>query len=197
MYRCGSILLAAVIVISAFSGRECCAQDLYGSPPPSLYCDKRAFQVGDIVTILIVEQTAGINESSTNSNFEDQFEGTAAGTGSLDFISGLGFQSGFSGDQEARGKTARTGSLQGKMSARVIEVLANGMMYLEGQRTVAVNGEEQVTILNGLVRPNDITANNTIYSYLIADAKITYRGKGTVNQASKPGIFSRFLSWLF
>lgn len=191
------LVITAVLVISALSVSECCARDIYGSPPPSLYCDKRAIQVGDIVTILIVEQSTGSNESSTNSNFEDQFEGTAAGTGSLDFISGLGFQSGFSGDQEAKGKTTRAGSLQGKLSARVIEVYENGMLYLEGQRTLAVNGEEQVTILNGLVRPKDISASNTVYSYLIADAKITYRGKGTVNQASKPGIFSRLLSWLF
>ncbi len=186
-----------IIGLSALASKTTFAKEIYSSPPSSLYSDKRAFQVGDIVTILIVEQTSGSNEASTNSNFEDQFEGTAAGTGTLDFVSGLGFQSGISGDQKAGGKTIRAGSLEGKMSARVIEVLANGMLYLEGQRTVAVNGEEQVTILNGLVRPKDVTAENTIYSYLIADAKITYRGKGTVNQASKPGLISRFFSWLF
>jgi len=62
---------------------------------------------------------------------------------------------------------------------------------------VEINGEEQTTVLSGIVRARDIQSDNTVYSYLIADASIAYRGRGLVNDAGKPGILSRFINWLF
>lgn len=164
---------------------------------PSLFTDKRAYQVGDLVTILLMEFTEGSNESSTNTKYEHQFDLEAGGTGKLDFIPGLGMSSGLGSDQKAEGGTTRQGSLKGKISARVMNVLPNGLLKLEGQRMLIVNGEQQLTILTGIVRPKDIQADNSVYSYLIADASITYQGKGVVNNAATPGFFTRILGWLF
>ena len=172
-------------------------QELVINHLPSLYSDKKAYQVGDIVTILLMEYTSGSNAATNNANFEHQFEFQAGGSGKLDFIPGLGLTNNITNDQKSEGGTTREGSLKGKMSARVIEMLPNGLLKLEVQRVLVVNGEQQLTILSGYVRPKDIMADNTVYSYLVADASITYRGKGMVDQATRPGIIARFLAWLF
>ncbi len=173
------------------------AQDLTSKRFISLFSDKKAFNQGDIVTILLMEFTSGSNEATTNSKFENQMELSSSGAGSMDFIPGLGFSGGLSSDQKSNGGTTRQGSLKGKVSAQIIDELPNGLLKIEGQRSMIVNGEEQITLLSGFIRPNDISATNTVYSYLIADASITYLGKGIVKDAISPGLISRFFGWLF
>ena len=188
-----TLLLLAVLMLATVAA----AQDLNFNPPPSLFTDKRAFRVGDVVTILLQERSSGTNEANTNSDSRNRFDLESSATGALDFIPGMGMNSRINMDNRSSGLTSRSGRLEGKLAARVVEILPGGNLRLEGRRTIEVNGEEQITILTGLVRPNDIMADNSIYSYLIADASITYRGKGMVDHASKPGIIIRFLSWLF
>ena len=187
------MILLTLLVLASIAA----AQGQPTSHPPSLFADKRAFQVGDIITILLMEYTEGSNASTTNNDFEHRVEMKNSVSGALDFLPILGLDAGIDSDQRAKGNTSRQGSLRGKMSALVVEVLPNGNLVLEGQRTVEVNGEQQITILRGVVRPSDIIGDNTVYSYLIADANITYRGKGVVDQATRPGILSRIIGWLF
>ncbi len=187
------MILLTLLALAAIAA----AQEPVSSHPQSLFADKRAFQVGDVVTILLMEYTKGSNEATTDNDFEHRIDISNSATGALDFIPGLGLDAGIDSDQRARGSTTREGSLKGKISALVIEVLSNGNLRLEGQRTVEVNGEQQLTILTGIVRSSDIRADNTVYSYLIADAAITCRGKGVVDQATRPGILSRIIGWLF
>ncbi len=165
--------------------------------PQSIYTDRRAINVGDIVTILLMEYSQGSNESSTNTGVENVFEGTSAGTGFADIIPTFGLKTGFTNDSKGGGGTTRQGSLKGKLSARIVEILPNNNVRLEGQRKVIINGEEQTTVLTGLVRRNDIAADNSIYSYLISDAAISYKGNGVVDSAAKPGFLTRFINWLF
>lgn len=173
------------------------AQDRPFDAPPSLFSDKRAFKPYDVVTILLMEYTSASNEARTDSDMRHMFEADSKTTGWLDFIPGLGLDAGIDSEQRARGTTSRQGSLRGKISARVVEMLPNGDLRLEGQRTVEINGEEQIIVLSGVVRPSDIRADNTVYSYLIADASITYRGRGMVNDVVRPGILSRLIGWIF
>ncbi|MFC2150518.1 flagellar basal body L-ring protein FlgH [Calditrichota bacterium] len=165
--------------------------------PTSLFTDKKAYRTGDVVTILLMEFSQGSNTASSDNNIEHQLGINGTSSGILDFIPGMGLDADMNSDYKSNGGTSRKGDLRGKIAARVVEVLPNGNLYLEGQRTVEVNGEQQVTILSGLVRPEDISAGNTVYSYLVADASITYRGKGAVSDTAKPGIISRFITWLF
>ena len=173
------------------------AQEFMLKKVPSLYSDKRAFGVGDIVTILLMEFTTGSNESLTDTDLEQGLEFSASGTGVMDFIPGMGSDISTQNEYKSKGGTSWKGSLKGKVSARVIGVMSNGLLQLEGQRTVTVNGEEQITVMSGIVRPRDIKADNTVLSYLVADAAITYRGKGAVEDAAKPGFFTRFINWIF
>lgn len=185
------MMMVTLLALAALTAAQPAVQ------PVSLFTDKRAFHLNDVVTILLMEFTSGTNQATTDSDTRHQVDVKNAVSGALDFLPGLGMDAGIDSEQRARGTTTRQGSLRGKMSARIVEILPNGTLRLEGRRTVEINGEEQITILTGIVRPSDIRADNTVYSYLIADASITYRGRGVVDQAARPGLLSRFFNWLF
>jgi Flagellar basal body L-ring protein len=69
----------------------------------------------------------------------------------------------------------------------VVDVIPNGNLLIEGRRNVKVNNEDQVIVLTGTVRGRDISADNTVNSALIADARISYSGKGVISDRQKPG----------
>ena len=73
------------------------------------------------------------------------------------------------------------------MTARVIDVLPNGNMLIEGRRNIKVNNEDQEIILEGTVRPRDIGADNVVNSIYIADARISYSGRGIISDRQSPG----------
>lgn len=191
-------VIPAMIIITAFLNVSNAEQaEPLRLTPPSMFADQRAYMVGDVITILLMEFTSGSNQASTNSNIEHELEVGSEASGTLSFIPGMGLSSSINSDQQSKGATSRQGSLKGKISAQVVEVLANGNLRLKGQRMIEVNGEQQITILSGLVRPRDIRADNSIYSYLIADASISFKGKGDVHNTARPGLFSRFIGWIF
>jgi flagellar L-ring protein precursor FlgH len=162
----------------------------------SLFSDRRAYQVGDIVTILIVEYALGSHEAGTETKSQNDLGLSAVGSGDLsDINSGVNAQ--WKNKHEGTGETTRRGTLQGTITARIVEITESGNLTIEGERTVVVNGEKQVTTLRGIVRPEDISGQNTVYSYNIADAQIGYTGKGDVNNASKPGFITRIINWIF
>jgi len=83
------------------------------------------------------------------------------------------------------------------MTAKVVEVLPNGNLVIEGRQTIVINGEEQVIVVSGIVRPQDIEPDNTVLSTYIADATIVYNGTGPIGDAQEPGLLTRLLNWLF
>jgi flagellar L-ring protein FlgH len=80
-----------------------------------------------------------------------------------------------------------------------VDILPNGNLFIEGNREVRVNNENQMMTLTGVIRPRDITANNVIQSTYIADARIAYSGKGVLNERQRPGWLARVLDviWPF
>jgi flagellar L-ring protein precursor FlgH len=89
--------------------------------------------------------------------------------------------------------------LKATITARVMDVLPNGYLRIQGQRSVKVNNEEQIIILEGVVRPKDINHENMISSAQVADARITYAGNGIVNDKQQPGWLHNFVDkiWPF
>ena len=85
------------------------------------------------------------------------------------------------------GSTSRAENLKATMTARVIDVLPNGNMLIEGRRNIKVNNEDQEIILEGTVRPRDIGADNVVNSIYIADARISYSGRGIISDRQSPG----------
>lgn len=163
----------------------------------SLYADTRAHRVGDVVTIHIIEFASGTNSSSTNTDKKSTASASGSGSGALKFLPMFGMEGGTASGFQGKANTARKGVLQAKMTARITGIDDNGNFIIEGSREVTVNSERQQTVLQGTVRPEDITPDNVIYSYNIADARILYRGKGTVNTGQRPGILTRIINWIF
>jgi flagellar L-ring protein precursor FlgH len=164
---------------------------------PSLYSDNRAHRVGDVVTIYIVEFATASNSSSTSTDKKSTATASGSGTGALKFLPVFGMEGGTAAAFRGEAKTARNGVLKAKMTARITAVDDNGNFVIEGSREVTVNSDRQLTVLQGIVRPEDITSDNVVYSYNIANAKISYRGKGTVNTGQRPGILTRLINWIF
>ena len=165
---------------------------------PSLFTDHRARQVGDIVTILIVEYSSASSEANSKASKKTERGVNVTGGGRTQAympLFGLNGQlkNGFNNDAE----TSRKGSLTGKITATITDITPSGNLIIKGEREVIVNGENEKMTVSGVIRPEDISSDNTILSVNIGDAQISYQGKGIVDKGQKPGFISRFLGWLF
>jgi len=163
-----------------------------------LFRDVKARDVNDIVTIQIIEAASASNTANTatqkagdaNVSAANLFGLESAG-GTVNFAKLLQASSAlnFSGT----GTTARSGQLQAWLSARIVEVLPNGDMVIEGTKDVTINNERQSLCIRGVIRQRDVTPGNVVLSTAIAHMDIQFDGKGVVTNANKPG----WLYWLF
>ncbi len=168
------------------------------APINNLYSDHRAVRTDDILTVMIVESAKAGSESNTNTSKENSMGLSAAGgSGALKFIPAFGANGSSKVGYDGKGGTSRQGNLVATLSARVIKVLDNGNLLIEGSKVVEINEEKEIIKLTGEVRPADIQTNNIIYSSNIADAQITYAGKGVANTGQRPGLLARFINWVF
>ena len=164
----------------------------------SLFTDVKAHKVGDILTVLIYEQASASNQVQTKTEKTSQHGAEIGpGEGEASFIPLFKFNSDSKNSFDGKGQNSRNGSLRAKMSVTVVEVRDNGDLVIEGSRTIGISGDKESMNLTGVVRQRDIEPDNSIPSYLIADAQISYTGKGTANTGSRPGIITRVLNWIF
>lgn len=161
---------------------------------PGLFADARARTVGDLVTIIIVEKAEALASASTGSSRGGTVD-MGPGQGLLQVLPLIqgGGTSAFEGD----GRSSRKGSIQAQMTARVTQVLQNGCFVIEGRQTLVIDNEEQEIVLTGMVRPEDISADNTVLSTYVADARIAVRGEGSLGAQQKPGLLTRIFGWVF
>jgi flagellar L-ring protein precursor FlgH len=157
--------------------------------------DFKARRKGDIVTILIVETASASKAAKTDTSRASavnagipNFMGLQAGLlkgnfGDLSKLINASVDSKYAG----AGSTSRQETLNATISAKVIDVLPNGNLLIEGRRNVQVNNEDQVIVVEGTIRPSDIGADNIINSGLVADARISYTGKGIISDRQSPG----------
>lgn len=174
-----------------------------------LFSDAKARNVGDVVTILVEESTqssqTATTQASTQSSLNLQAGRLLGLPSNLGIQNFLGLGNGFSPTLDARsdksfdgsGTTTRDGSLSTTITATIIEVRLNDTFFIEGRRSVTVNNEEQIMILTGIIRYQDIGFDNTISSTLIADASITYSGEGVVADMQRVGWGFQIISWLW
>jgi flagellar L-ring protein precursor FlgH len=164
----------------------------------SLYTDRRAMRQGDLLTVLVYEKAEAGSKSSTDTRKSNRFRvNNSAGVGSLRVIPGFGAGGEISADYNGSGGTTRDGRLVAKITANIDEVLDNGNLIINGNKVVMVNEEREIINISGIVRPHDIESDNTIASHKIANAEITYSGKGSAASAQRPGPFARLFNWLF
>lgn len=171
------------------------AASLWNSESKSLYTKQvRQFKVGDLITIIIVEQAAA-SQNAESSNGKNGEIKAGPGTGVLDSIPGLGMD--WDSSYKGKGTTTRGGSLTAKLTVSVIDILPEGILMVEGRQVIKVNKEDQLLTIRGKIRPDDVNGENFVYSTYVADAVIEYQGKGTLGETQSPGILTRFFHWLF
>jgi flagellar L-ring protein FlgH len=162
----------------------------------SLFSDVKAYQAGDVVTILIIEDTEADNTANTNTSSSTTLSlGVGAGVGStnLNGDARIGTGNQFQG----RGQTNRSERVRARLSARITEATNLNALKIEGKRNVTINGENQTISISGYVRFIDIQPDNSVFSYNMSDLTLNYNGDGTITKAQEPGLFTKFLRFLF
>ena len=161
------------------------------------FADARPGRVGDVMTVLVNERTDAKDEATmditktSNANVNDG----ANGTGILSFIRGLTFTTANSatGDGSSERKHHATATL----ACLVTEVLPNGNLVIEGTRDIRTSEETLQLQLAGVIRPQDVNADNQISSQLVANAEISVKGRGVLTRTQKPGLISQILQAVF
>ena len=152
--------------------------------------DFRASREGDLLTIIIRESHKVELDESMDRNRSGSLDAKLTNMdiksdifNPLPAIKGSSSRT-FSGDADYE----KEGSFEARLTVRVVDVLPNGTLVLAGRRTIITDGEEKVMRLAGLVRPTDVTASNTVLSEQVADARISFKGSGTISRATDPGL---------
>jgi len=142
------------------------------TPRQSWLSDRLPLRVGDLITIVVDESTDSRERSSNVARSTRSQEATIAGDlAEADVGIGYGARS------DNTGTVDRSGRLSGVLSVRVIGIEPNGLARIEGRKAVTLDGRTQELLITGVVRSEDVTAGNTIYSSRVADAVLTYKGK--------------------
>lgn len=157
----------------------------------ALAADHRAYRVGDIVTIQVLEATRAKSQAATEAGSElDLGVGFSSPSTSYDASLGL------NGGNASGAQTTRVGELRTQVSAQVIAIEPNGNLRIEGEQSLIVNGERQKIRITGMVRPEDISAANTVWSNRIANADLELLGVGVVSESQRQSVLYRVFKWL-
>jgi len=169
------------------------------SAPASMFADKKARRVGDIVTVVIQEnngasrnnntttsRSSGVDASISSFLYAPTASGMLTKSGQLPAMN-LTAKNTFNGG----GQIANQETITAQIAVKVIDVLPNGNLVVEGRRQTAFAGEKQEAVLRGTVRYDDITSTNTVFSYNIADASIQYISHGAVTDSQNKGWFTK------
>ena len=167
---------------------------IYSTSSPGLFSsDKRAHQVGDILTVQLNETFSSTKSVTSQSAKEDSVGAEVGPTGLLKNFVGMGGSVAKSNSFKGSGSASQSNSLTGFISATVVKVYPNGNLEIKGQKRLRLTDGSEYVRLAGIVRPQDISASNTVSSNLIAEAQIEYVGSGTLANETTPGWGSQFI----
>lgn len=193
----GALLLAAILPLPlSHAGNGSLWKPETGN---LLLSDNRARRVGDIVTVVVQESNeaakanntktskkTGINASISSFLFgaaQDRFLTRGGKYPAMAMNSDNSFDGG--------GTIANSERINARIAVRVVEVLPNGNLTLEGRRSTMVAGEQQEAILRGIIRQEDLQPDNSVFSYNVADANLKFVSKGTVSDSQRRGWFTK------
>jgi flagellar L-ring protein FlgH len=180
----------------------------------NFFQDLRAYQVGDLVTVNIVETSSASKNAATqtgrNSSINAGITNALGWEDKLKYLTSLGnknvanaynnsslFNASMKNSFDGTGSTSRDESMTAYITVKVMDVLSNGNLFIQGAREVTVNNETQHIILSGIIRPNDISPDNTILSSYIGEAKIQYTGSGVISDKQRTGWLTRFVDYVW
>ena len=183
------------------------AGSLWTTSRGGIFADMKGTTVGDIITVVISESASASKEAKTQTGRNSTM---SAGISNLfgletdigDFIGGnpatlINANAGNKFD--GSGKTERKEALTATLTTQVIEILPNGNLRIEGNKTVTVNREMQIVTLSGIIRPSDVSPRNQVDSQNVLNARISYAGKGVISDKQQQGWLVRALDqvWPF
>ena len=170
----------------------------------SLFQDAKARRVGDVITVVLVEQTTASKKAGTNTSKKQdtQLDNPTILGAPLSFnMPGdpkrdLTLETKLSGTRAfaGAGDSSQSNELQGNVTVTVAEVLSNGNLVVRGEKRLTINQGDEYIRFSGIVRPVDIGSDNTVLSTLVADAKISYTGKGMLDDSNSSGWLASFFN---
>ena len=182
-------------VLFMIAGQNAEAKSLWrDSGSWSLYSDRKAREVGDILTIVINESSSQTASKQRN-NSKNGNVSLNSGTGIFHFLAAATASG--SDSFTASGNATDTNSFTGNVTVTVVEILPNGNMVVEGTQSIWQQRDEHKITIRGVVRRDDVTNNNTVSSNRVADAMIKFDGKGPLNAKQRQGILTQIFNILF
>lgn len=195
MNRFNAVIAWATVGLALCTCTTAGAQQRESLVDPASYrglaADHRAQRVGDVITVFVLEATRAKSQAATDASSDLQMN-AGLSSPSTQYDATLGI----SGANSAGAQTTRVGELSTQISTQVVAVEPDGVLRIAGEQTLTVNGERQRIRLSGLVRPADISADNTVWSNRIAQADLELVGVGTVSESQRQSIFYRVFKWL-
>lgn len=194
----GSALLVALFFLLPATAH--CQSLWVDGTSTSIFGDKRSLTVGSIITIAVSENST---ENKNNATATERKSSLSAAITSFLFPPGatpIGTVGGqlpamaYNSDavHNGSGTISDSETIVAQIAVQIIDVLPNGNLVVQGKRETSFSHEQQQIILRGIIRPDDILPNNTVFSYNVADATIQIIGKGTVSDGTNKGWFVRF-----
>lgn len=156
-----------------------------------LFEDQRASRVGDIIQVLLVEQTDAAKTNKTEID-KDSKSSLSAPTLFGELLDDLGIGVDSSSEFEGEGKSNQSNHLSGSIAVTVAEVLPNSNLVVQGEKWIQINQGGEFIRIKGIVRPSDVSSDNIVLSTHVANAKISYGGKGALNESNVTGWVVRF-----
>ncbi|AKU51578.1 flagellar basal body L-ring protein FlgH [Xanthomonas arboricola pv. juglandis] len=153
--------------------------------------DRRAYRVGDVLTVNVLEAARARSGAATDAGSDVRLSGTAGNNAYRG-----SFDAGLSAAAKGSAETSRVGELRTQLSVQVKDVLSDGSLVVEGEQSLLINKEDQRITLSGIVRPDDILADNTVWSHRLANARVEFNGKGVVAESQRQSVAYRLLKWL-
>jgi flagellar L-ring protein precursor FlgH len=154
----------------------------------SIASDHKALHVGDLITIVVVQDISANNTGSVSS--ARNLSASSAITALPGQLKTTGVANLFSPNSAyslaGKGQAATTSSLRTSLAGRVVALLPGGAMVIEAERQLTMNNERQTILLRGIVRPSDVGTNNTVASNAIGNLELELKGKGVISEGNRP-----------
>ncbi len=167
----------------------------------SLFDDVKARRVGDTVTIRLAERTQASKSASTDaskdSSIDTGFPILGGGPVTLNGDEILNNEWQTTQEFAGQGNSSQSNRLEGNITVTVADVYPNGNLLVRGEKWLTLNQGEEFVQISGIVRPVDIAADNSVPSFKVADARITYSGKGTLADSNRQGLLARLFMKLW
>ena len=156
-----------------------------------LAADNKAWRVGDNLTVLIIENAQASASANTATTKDGSVSGSLRGTNKTR-SGGIDLTEDFKGG----GTVTRSGKLLAQVTVSVQAIQPSGDLDVKGEQLIELNNEKQHITLEGRIRPQDISTDNTVPSTRVSNTRISYVGQGVLGEKQKPGILTRFFTWI-